>query len=612
MKRFFVFILFFIFYNNLYALCEYSVKENQPYFELKGNWDFFKGSGTIAADPNLDISSWKSINVPFKWFQVKELNNYKGEIWIRCNIVFNFVPQELYLDLGFIKEIDEVYWNGIRVGGTGNFENRIPDFSEKRIYSIPPVLLKENNVLAIRIYGSFWNAGIGDIPKLSFDSSFLRDKNKFEMFAIAFSLTYIFSSTFFIFFGIFTQEKKSNLYFALFSIFLALYQMILWGLRYKFFNNYIVSYIAELLLLIPLPFLFISFIKEWLNLEKIPLYNFIKLFTILLMISALLGYFISVVYRTIYLHIITYINLMNITISLIVIIKTFLTYRKEKYKELKYLFYGLLFLVPFLLNDMLVALDILRTPRMFVFSYPVFLLVMAISLSERTLQLKTQAIRQVDDLRLIEKQKLQVIYNISNEFQSVFDELKQNILLRKNYESALIRLNYLIESAQILHLLESKKYFLQPVKINLTEETLKVIDDVLKATKQKKNRLDINLPKTLTSVWMDIQLYRMILYHLLENALLYTVDEVELTISIEDQSLKIRVYDKGPGIPVELQDKIFDKYVRGNHSKIPGSGIGLTIVKECVMLLSGTIHFESKQDFYTLFEINIRELKEIT
>jgi len=127
------------------------------------------------------------------------------------------------------------------------------------------------------------------------------------------------------------------------------------------------------------------------------------------MISALLGYFISVVYRTIYLHIITYINLMNITISLIVIIKTFLTYRKEKYKELKYLFYGLLFLVPFLLNDMLVALDILRTPRMFVFSYPVFLLVMAISLSERTLQLKTQAIRQVDDLRLIEKQKLQVI-----------------------------------------------------------------------------------------------------------------------------------------------------------------------------------------------------------
>jgi len=144
MKRFFVFILFFIFYNNLYALCEYSVKENKPYFELKGNWDFFRGSGAIAADPNLDISSWKSINVPFKWFQVKELNNYKGEIWIRCNIVFNFVPQELYLDLGFIKEIDEVYWNGIRVGGTGNFENRIPDFSEKRIYSIPPVLLKEN------------------------------------------------------------------------------------------------------------------------------------------------------------------------------------------------------------------------------------------------------------------------------------------------------------------------------------------------------------------------------------------------------------------------------------------------------------------------------------
>jgi len=151
----------------------------------------------------------------------------------------------------------------------------------------------------------------------------------------------------------------------------------------------------------------------------------------------------------------------------------------------------------------------------------------------------------------------------------------------------------------------------QPVKINITEETLKIIDDVLKATKQKKSRIEISLPKNVANVWMDPQLYRMILYHLLENALLYTEEEVELTISVEEQSLKIRVYDKGPGIPNELQDKIFDKYVRGNHSKIPGSGIGLTIVKDCVMLLSGTIHFESKQDFYTLFEINIRELKEI-
>ncbi len=607
-----ILLLFFVNTSFIHAKCEFNIHDiKKDYFKLSGNWNYFKGGGSIASDPELDISGWKFVNVPFTWYSTKDLKNYKGEIWLRCNIVFLNIPNELIIDFGYIKEIDEVYWNGSLIGSTGNFNSKIPDFSERRIYYVPPNLIQEKNVIAIHLYGSFWFAGIPDPPKLYFKPDLIHQKYKFETLALSFSLTYIFSSVFFIVYGLFTHERKSNLFFALFTIFLATYHMILWGQRYNFFGNYIISYIVELLLLIPLPFLFLSFLKEWLQLNELKFYKGILYYTLTAMILTIFAYFIPYNYRTIYLHIITYLNLINIIFSTFITVKTLLEQKNSGGNQIKYLTYGLLLLIPFILNDILVAIEFIQTPKLFVFSYPIFLIAIALALSERALSLKYKSIVQVDEIRKLEKQKLNVIYNISNQFHSIFDEIKQSIIQKKEYEPALIQMNYLLESAEILNLLERKQFILEPIKINLNEETKKVIDDVLSATKQKKSRLTLNLPQKDTSFWIDSTLYKMILYHLLKNALVYSLDKVELTISVDENLLKIRVYDNGTGIPEELQNKIFNKYIRGN-TKIPGSGIGLALVYESTKLLDGEIHFESKQDFYTLFEVLIPELKELT
>lgn len=611
----FIFFLFYFMLSQgslIYSNCEFNINNiNKDYISLNGNWNFFKGGGSIGANPDLDISEWKFIKVPFVWNAVKELKNYKGELWIRCNVIFTKIPEELIIDLGFIKEIDEVYWNGSLIGSTGNFNSKIPDFSERRIYVVPPSLIQEKNVIAIHLFGSFWFAGIPDPPKLYFKPQLIHQKFKFEMLALSFSLTYIFSSVFFIIYGFYTQEKKANLFFALFTIFLAMYHMILWGQRYNFFSNYIVSYIVELLLLIPLPFLFLSFLKEWLQIDELKFYKGIFYYTIFAMILTIIGYFIPYIYRTIYLHIVTYLNLINIVFSTFLTIKILFKHKKVGGNQIKYLTYGLLLLVPFLLNDVLVATNLIHTPRLFVFSYPIFLIAVALALSEKALSLKFKSLVQVDEIRKLEKQKLNVIYNISNQFHSIFDEIKQSIIQKKDHESALIQMNYLLESGEILNLLEKHQYTLQPVKINLNDETKKIIDDVLSSTKQKKNRLSLNLPQKDTSFWMDSTLYKMILYQILKNALLYSLEKVELTISVDDNLLKIRVYDQGSGIPEEIQNKIFNKYIRGN-TKIPGSGIGLALVYESIKLLDGQIHYESKQDFYTMFEVFIPELKELS
>lgn len=602
---FFAIIVSFFLVEILYPKnCEFLIEKNQDAFWLKGDWNFFRGGGSIASNPDLDLSTWKNIPVPFQWHSVAELKNYKGEIWIRCKLIFNFVPSEAYLDLGFLKEIDEVYWNGEKIGGMGNFEARIPDFSERRWYSIPLHKISEINTLAIRIYGSFWNAGVPDIPKIHFTSNFIKQKLKFESLAYAFSLSYIFSSFLFIFFGIFTPEKKINFYFSIFVILLSLYYSILWGKRYDFFEHYIISYIFELLCLIPLPYFFYLFIKEWLGLKQNDKIFLIS--TMLLIASAIVGYFVPYTFRTAYLHIVTYVNLLNLFIILIFIFRILIV---NKNKE-PYLYFGIISLVPFIVNDALITLEMIHTPRLFIFSFSIFMISYGIHLSVKALRLKQESEEKAIELRNLEKQKLNVIYNISNEFQSIFEELKEFLILKKNYESSISKLEFLIENIKALENLENKRYILQPAKIILQEEIHSIVERTLKATKQKKSRVKINSLNPQSFFWTDPYLFKLILYNLIENALLYSTSTVEISINNENESLIIKIKDEGIGISKELENTIFLKYIRGTQ-KIPGSGIGLTLVKEGVSLLSGQIQFESKPNFFTEFLIVLPPLKEI-
>ena len=54
-------------------------------------------------------------------------------------------------------------------------------------------------------------------------------------------------------------------------------------------------------------------------------------------------------------------------------------------------------------------------------------------------------------------------------------------------------------------------------------------------------------------------------------------DEVE--VRTRDESTQLRVSDAGPGIPVELRERVFDRFFRDPGQMQSGSGLGLAIVK---------------------------------
>ncbi|MBD1862796.1 MULTISPECIES: ATP-binding protein [Trichocoleus] len=108
------------------------------------------------------------------------------------------------------------------------------------------------------------------------------------------------------------------------------------------------------------------------------------------------------------------------------------------------------------------------------------------------------------------------------------------------------------------------------------------------------------------SVCLDERLLRYILTNLLSNAIKYSPhgSEVELEVTCDGASVTLSVQDQGIGIPAADQLHLFEAFHRAkNATNIPGVGLGLSIVKNCVDIQGGQITVESKTDLDTKFTV---------
>lgn len=93
---------------------------------------------------------------------------------------------------------------------------------------------------------------------------------------------------------------------------------------------------------------------------------------------------------------------------------------------------------------------------------------------------------------------------------------------------------------------------------------------------------------------IDVRLLQLILSNLISNALNYSSPEQEVivTLSTSEEWLVFNVIDKGTGIALEDRPHIFEPFYRGsNATHIPGTGIGLHIVRNCLDVYGGRISY---------------------
>nr|WP_154325208.1 two-component system sensor histidine kinase KdpD [Pantoea sp. 201603H] len=102
--------------------------------------------------------------------------------------------------------------------------------------------------------------------------------------------------------------------------------------------------------------------------------------------------------------------------------------------------------------------------------------------------------------------------------------------------------------------------------------------------------VSVDLPDPLMLVQVDGALIERLLINLLENAIKYGGSDAQIGISVRsiDDKLDIEVWDSGPGILPGQEQRIFDKFTRGNkESAIPGVGLGLAICQAIATLHGG-------------------------
>jgi PAS domain S-box-containing protein len=125
-----------------------------------------------------------------------------------------------------------------------------------------------------------------------------------------------------------------------------------------------------------------------------------------------------------------------------------------------------------------------------------------------------------------------------------------------------------------------------------------------------KLNLESDVPSTLPAAWADARLIGRVLQNLVSNAVKYTAPGGAICVSAtakqgRDQPiLLVSVSDTGPGIPVEIQGRLFQKFVRGRDQG-RGSGLGLAFCKLAVEAHGGHIWLESTSKQGTTFTFSL-------
>ena len=221
----------------------------------------------------------------------------------------------------------------------------------------------------------------------------------------------------------------------------------------------------------------------------------------------------------------------------------------------------------------------------------------------RQAQIEAEQIKQMDQL------KSRFFANISHEFRTplnlILAPLHKNKfpipaweleMMGRNAKRLLRLVNQLLDLAK----LEVGLVQLENRYINVFKFIGEIAYSFTPLADSRQIRLVIDIPERDFVTYLDPDKLEKIIYNLLSNALKFTPGGGVVTIQLSEYKsdfLCISVSDTGIGIPEELKEKVFNRFFQADSSqtrKYEGTGIGLSLTKELVELMQGTISLESE------------------
>jgi putative nucleotidyltransferase with HDIG domain len=174
------------------------------------------------------------------------------------------------------------------------------------------------------------------------------------------------------------------------------------------------------------------------------------------------------------------------------------------------------------------------------------------------------------------------------------------------------RLLKLINNLLDLTKLEEGKMRLKVRAVNLNDYVGQLLSTVKAMADRKQIKLFFQHPPADLEVTIDPDQFDKVVMNLLSNALKFTPERGRVTVYIEEREkiIVLTVEDTGIGIPANMLEAVFDRFrqVDGSSSRtFEGSGIGLALAKEIVLLHGGTIRVESEIGRGSRFNVEIRK-----
>lgn len=172
------------------------------------------------------------------------------------------------------------------------------------------------------------------------------------------------------------------------------------------------------------------------------------------------------------------------------------------------------------------------------------------------------------------------------------------------------RLSVLVESILQTSILDKGEFKLKLSEVDVHEIINTAINNTHLLIGQRKGSVHTFLKAQKFKLQADRVHLTNIIFNLIDNAIKYSIDVPEITISTYNtaEGIMIQVKDNGIGISKENQRKIFDKFYRvptGNVHNVKGFGLGLSYVLAVVLKHNGTISVNSEVNKGSTFNVHL-------
>ena len=162
------------------------------------------------------------------------------------------------------------------------------------------------------------------------------------------------------------------------------------------------------------------------------------------------------------------------------------------------------------------------------------------------------------------------------------------------------RLNILVNDLLEVSRIEAGKVNLSLQQVDPAALAEEVIAEFRQSVSDEGRSLPINLvhPEQPLAIYGDAERLRQVLQNLLSNAFQYTHDggTIQVTVELDGDFVKLAINDTGVGIEPGDQERVFERFYRGEDPLVlasAGTGLGLSIVRYLIELHGGQIWVNS-------------------